>query len=73
MFNKARIALSVAIVFSAASGALAAPVREASNNSSQYSTPDSTPNEPVFYADTHGVPATPQRQVRQPHRPLHKH
>jgi|ERR1700730_9250414 hypothetical protein len=71
MFNKASIALSVAIAFSAASGALATPVRVASNNS-QYSSPDSTPNEPFFYVDTHGVPPTAQRQVRPPHRPLHK-
>jgi hypothetical protein len=71
MFNKASIALSVAIVFSTASGALAAPVRMASNNS-QYSSPDSTPNEPFFYVNTYGVPPTAQRQVRQPHRPLRK-
>jgi hypothetical protein len=72
MFNKTGIALCVAIVFSAASGALAAPVREASNKSPQYSSPDSTPNGPFFYANTYGVPPTVLRPARQPRRPLRK-
>jgi hypothetical protein len=61
MLNKIMIALSAMIVLSAVSGAFA-------NNSSQYSSPDSTPNGPFFYADTYGVPPT----VLQPvHRPRH--
>jgi hypothetical protein len=48
MFNKTMIALSTRIVLSAVSSAFA-------NNSSQYSSPDSTPNGPYFYADTYGA------------------
>jgi hypothetical protein len=73
MFNKTRIALSVTIVFSAASGAFAAPVREASNNSSQYSSPDSTPNGPFFNVDTYGKPPTVLRPVHQPRHSSRKH
>jgi hypothetical protein len=64
MFNKTRIALSVMIVFSAASGAFAASNRD--------SGPDCTPNGPFFYADTYGVPPTVLRPVHQPRRPSHQ-
>ena len=73
MFDKTMIALCAAIVFSAASGVLAAPVREASNKSPQYSGPDSTPNGPFVYANTYGVPPTALRPVHQLRRPLRKH
>jgi hypothetical protein len=73
MFNKTRIALCVAILSSAASGVSAAPVREASNKSPQYSSPDSTPNEPFFYPNTYGVPPTVLRPVHQLRHPLRKH
>jgi hypothetical protein len=65
MFNKTMIALSVMIVFSAASGAFGASSRD--------SGPDCTPNGPFFYADTYGVPPAAQHQVQQTHRPSHKH
>jgi hypothetical protein len=64
MFNKTRIALSIAIVFSAASGAFAG---------SDSTGPDCTRNGPFFYADTYGVPPAVQHQVQQPHRLSHKH
>jgi hypothetical protein len=67
MFNKTRIALSVAIVLGTASSAFA------KNQGSQYGSPDSTPNGPFFYIDTHGVPPAVQHQVQQPYRPSHKH
>jgi hypothetical protein len=67
MFNKPRIALSVAIVLGTASSAFA------NNHASQYGSPDSTPNGPFFYVDTYGVPPAAQHQVQQPRRPLHKH
>jgi hypothetical protein len=67
MFNKTRIALSVAIVLGTASSAFA------NNHASQYSSPDSTPNGPFFYADTYSAPPAAQHQVQQPRRPLHKH
>jgi hypothetical protein len=73
MFNKTRIVFSVAIVFSAASGAFAAPVHEASNKSPQYSSPDSTPNGPFLHVDTYGVAPTVLRPVHQPRRPSRKH
>jgi len=73
MFRQARIAISVAIIFSVASGALAAPVREASNNSPQHTGPDSTPNGPFFYADTYGVPPAALRPAHQVRRPARKH
>jgi hypothetical protein len=66
MFNKTRIALSLAIVLGTASSAFA------NNHASQYGSPDSTPNGPFFYADTYGVPPAAQHQVQQPHRPSHK-
>jgi hypothetical protein len=66
MFNKTRIALSVAIVIGAASSAFA-------SNNSQYNSPDSTPNGPFFYADTYGATPAAQHQIQQPRRPLHKH
>jgi hypothetical protein len=72
MFNKTRIAISVAIAFSAASGAIAGPVQEASNKSPQYSSPDSTPNGPFFYAETYGVPPKVLRPLRPPHRASRK-
>jgi hypothetical protein len=67
MFNKARIALSVAVVLGTASSAIA------NNHASQYGSPDSTPNGPFFYVDTYGVPPAMLRQVQQPRRPPHKH
>jgi hypothetical protein len=67
MFNKTMIALSAAIVLGTASSAFA------NNNSSQYSSPDSTPNGPFFYADTYGVPPTVLRPIHQPRRPSRKH
>jgi hypothetical protein len=73
MFNRSRIGLSVAVAFSAASGAFAAPVREASNKSPQYSSPDSTPNGPFFYVNTYGVPPRVLRPIHQPRRPSRKH
>jgi hypothetical protein len=73
MFRQAGIAISVAIIFSVASGALAAPVREASNNSPQHTSPDGTPNGPFFYADTYGVPAAVLRPAHQVRRPARKH
>jgi hypothetical protein len=73
MFNKTRIAVCVAIVFSAGSGALAAPMREASNKSPPYSSPDSTPNGPFFYVGTYGVPPKVLQPARQPRRPSRKH
>jgi hypothetical protein len=69
MFNKTRIALSVAIVLCIASSAFAAPVQVADNHPSQYGGPDSTPNGPFFYVDTYGVPPAAQHRVQQPHRP----
>jgi hypothetical protein len=71
MFNETMIAISVAIAFSAASGALAAPVQEASNKSSQYSSPDSTPNGPFFYVETLGVPPKVLQPPRRPRRASH--
>jgi hypothetical protein len=55
MFRQAGIAVSVAIVLGVASGASAAPVREASNNSPRHTSPDGTPNGSFFYADTYDV------------------
>jgi hypothetical protein len=72
MFNKTRIALSVAIVLGTASSAFAAPVQVADNHPSQYGGPDSTPNGPFFYVDTYGVPPAAQHQAQQPRRPSHK-
>jgi hypothetical protein len=66
MLNKTTIALSVAIVFSTVSGAFA-------NNSSEYSSPDGTPNGPFLYADTHGVPPTLPRPLHQSRHPSRKH
>jgi hypothetical protein len=66
MFNKSTIALSVAIAFSTMSGAFA-------NNSSEYSSPDSTPNGPFLYADTHGVPPTVLRALHPSRHPSRKH
>jgi hypothetical protein len=66
MFNKTMIALSAMIVLSAVSGAFA-------NNSSQYSSPDSTPNGPYYYADTYGVPPAVLHPVRQPRHVSRKH
>jgi hypothetical protein len=60
MLNKTTIALSVAIIFGTVSGAFA--------HSSEYNSPDSTPNGPFFYADTYGVPPT---VLRPPHRSHH--
>jgi hypothetical protein len=73
MFNQAGIAVSLAIVLGVASGASAAPVREASNNSPQHNSPDSTPNGPFFFADTYGVPAAVLRPAHQVRRPARKH
>jgi hypothetical protein len=72
MFNKTGIAISVAVVLSAASGEFAAPMQEASNKSPQYSSPDSTPNGPFFYVETFGVPPKILRPVHQPRRPTRK-
>jgi len=66
MLNKIMIALSAMIVLSAVSGAFA-------NNSSQYSSPDSTPNGPFFYADTYGVPPTVLQPVRRPRHLWRRH
>lgn len=74
MFNKTIIAISVAIAFSAASGAFAGRLQEASNKSPQYSSPDSTLNGPFFYADSHGVsPKVVLRPLRQPRGASRKH
>jgi hypothetical protein len=67
MFNKTRIALSVAIALGTASSAFA------NNHASQYGSSDSTPNGPFFYVDTYGVSPAVQHQVQQLHRPSHKH
>jgi hypothetical protein len=64
MFNKTMIAISVSIAFG---GVFAAPVQEASNNSPQYSSPDSTSNGPFFHVETFLQPH------RQPRRASHKH
>jgi hypothetical protein len=64
MFIRSRIALSVMIVFSTASGAFAASNRD--------SGPDCTPNGPFFYVDTYGVPPAVLHQVLQARRP-HNH
>jgi hypothetical protein len=61
MFNKTRVALSIMIVFSAASGTFAASNRD--------SGPDRTPNGPFIYADTYGVPPAVLHQVQQARRP----
>jgi hypothetical protein len=61
MLDKTRIALSVLVVFSAASGAFAASNRD--------SGPDCTRNGPFFYVDTYGVPPAVLHQVREPRRP----
>ena len=53
--------ITVAIILSTVSGAFA--------HSSEYNSPDSTPNGPFFYADTYGVPPTVLHQVHQPRRP----
>ena len=74
MFNKTEIAISVAILLSATSGALASPLQEASNKSPQYSSPDSTPNGPFFYIETLGAPPKVlQPPPRQPRRASRKH
>ena len=70
MFNKTMIAISVSI---ALGGAFAAPVREASNKSPQYSSPDSTPNGPFVYVETLGVPSKVPLPHRQPRRASRKH
>jgi hypothetical protein len=67
MFNKTRIALSVAIVLGTTASALA------NNHASQYGSPDSTPNGPFFHVDTFGVPPAVLHQVQQPRRPSRKH
>jgi hypothetical protein len=67
MFNKTRIALSVAIALGTASSGFA------NNHASQYGSPDSTPNGPFFYVDMYGVSPAVQHQVQQLHRPSHKH
>ena len=68
MFNKIRIAVAVAIVV----GAAAAPAF-AESHTSQYNSPDSTPNGPFFYVDTYGVPPAVLHQVQQLRRPSRKH
>jgi hypothetical protein len=73
MINNSRVAFSVAIVFSLASGAFAAPAREASNKSPQYSGPDSTPNGPFVHVDTYGIPPTVLRPLHQPRLRPRKH
>jgi hypothetical protein len=66
MFNRAMIALSAMIVLGAVSGAFA-------GNSSQYNSPDSTPNGPYYYVDTYGVPPTVLNRVHQPRHVSRKH
>jgi hypothetical protein len=66
VFNKTMIAIFVSIAYG---GALAAPVREVSNKSPQYSSPDSTPNGPFFYVETLGVPP---KVPLQPHHQLRR-
>jgi hypothetical protein len=73
MAGKTRIAFCVAIVSSAASVTLAAPVHEASNKSPQYSSPDSTPNGPFYHVDTYGVPPKGLQPAHQPRRAPRKH
>ena len=71
MFTKTKIALSVAIVLGAASGAFAR------QNGTIYTDPDSTPNGPFFYVNTYGAPPKDlpldHNADHKPHRPLHKH
>jgi hypothetical protein len=66
MFNKTSIALSVMIVFGAASGAFA------KNQGTMYTDPDSTPIGPFYYVDAYGAPPAMPHQVQQPRRTLHK-
>jgi hypothetical protein len=71
MFNrriskKARLALSVMLVLGTASGAFA------KNQGTMYTDPDSIPNWPFFYADTHGVPSSVLPQAHPPRHPAHR-